>query len=80
MAEGYDDLLATAESRPGGRRPADAGRGAAAPSTCRGWSAPGVRAFHLDEQTRPGGSRKAYVDAALTRSWRLLLDDADGRI
>jgi copper homeostasis protein len=36
----------------------------------------GVRAFHLDEQLRPGGSRKAYVDAALTRSWRLLLDDA----
>src|SRR4051812_39800791 len=28
----------------------------------------GVRAFHVDEQTRPGGSRKAYVDAGLTRS------------
>ena len=39
----------------------------------------GVRAFHVDEQVRPGGSRKAYVDAALTRSWRLLLDDATAR-
>ena len=39
----------------------------------------GVRAFHVDEQTRPGGSRKAYVDAALTRSWRLLLDSAMDR-
>ena len=39
----------------------------------------GVRAFHLDEQLRPGGTRKAYVDAGLTRSWRLLLDDAEER-
>ena len=37
----------------------------------------GVRAFHLDEQLRPGGSRKAYVEAGLTRSWRLLLDNAE---
>ena len=37
----------------------------------------GVRTFHLDEQLRPGGSRKAYVDAGLTRSWRRLLDDDD---
>ena len=33
-----------------------------------------------DEQTRPGGSRKAYVDAGLTRSWRLLLDSSLDRI
>jgi copper homeostasis protein len=40
----------------------------------------GVRAFHVGPQVRPGGSTKAYVDAALTRSWRLLLDDALERI
>jgi copper homeostasis protein len=36
----------------------------------------GVRALHLGRQARPGGSFKAYVDAAHVRSWRLLLDDA----
>lgn len=34
----------------------------------------GVRQFHLDDQVRPGGSRKAYVDEALVGSWRRLLD------
>ncbi len=34
----------------------------------------GVRQYHLDDQVRPGGSRKAYVDEGLVRSWRLLLD------
>ncbi len=33
----------------------------------------GVRQFHVDAQVRPGGSSKAYVDAGLVRSWRLLL-------
>lgn len=35
----------------------------------------GVRQFHLDTQVRPGATPKAYVDAGLVRSWRLLLDD-----
>jgi copper homeostasis protein len=39
----------------------------------------GVRALHLGRQARPGGSFKAYVDAAHVRSWRLLLDDAAER-
>lgn len=39
----------------------------------------GVRCFHVAEQVRPGGSDKAYVDAAHVRSWRLLLDDAVAR-
>ena len=39
----------------------------------------GVRQFHLGRQARPGGSYKAYVDAAHVRSWRLLLDDAVDR-
>jgi len=34
----------------------------------------GVTRFHVGSQVRPGGSYKAYVDAALVRSWRLLLD------
>jgi copper homeostasis protein len=35
----------------------------------------GVRQFHLGSQARPGGSHKAYVDAAHVRSFRLLVDD-----
>lgn len=34
----------------------------------------GVRAFHVADQVRPGGSHKAYVDEALVRSWRRLID------
>ncbi len=78
MAEGYDDLLATAEKdravaallMPGGGLLAEH-----VPWLVRA----GVRAFHVDEQVRPGGSRKAYVDAGLARSWRRLLDGAGER-
>ena len=75
MGEGYDDLLATAESDPAIAALLMPGGGLLAehvPWLVRA----GVRAFHLGPQVRPGGSRKAYVDAGLTRSWRLLLDDA----
>ncbi len=34
----------------------------------------GVRQLQLEHQARPTGSLKAYVDAALVRSWRELLD------
>lgn len=34
----------------------------------------GVRQFHVADQVRPGGSRKAYVDEGLVRSWRRLID------
>lgn len=79
MVEGYDDLLATAESDPAIARLLMPGGGLLAehvPWLVRA----GVRAFHLGPQVRPGGSAKAYVDAALTRSWRLLLDDALERV
>lgn len=79
LGEGYDDLLATAESDPAVARLLMPGGGLLAehvPWLVR----TGVRAFHLGPQVRPGGSAKAYVDAALTRSWRLLLDDAMERI
>jgi copper homeostasis protein len=79
MAEGYDDLLATAETDPAIAALLMPGGGLLAehvPWLVR----TGVRAFHVGPQVRPGGSRRAYVDAALTRSWRLLLDDAMDRI
>ena len=79
MSEGYDDLLATAESDPAIARLLMPGGGLLAehvPWLVRA----GVRAFHLGPQLRPGGSPRAYVDTALTRSWRLLLDDATERI
>ncbi len=78
MIEGYDELLATAETDPAVAALLMPGGGLVAehvPWLLRA----GVRAFHLDEQLRPGGSRKAYVDAGLTRSWRLLLDDTRER-
>ena len=34
----------------------------------------GVRQFHLDDQVRPLGSRKAYVDEGLVHTWRTLVD------
>jgi copper homeostasis protein len=40
----------------------------------------GVRQVQIGEQARPGGSAKAYVDAALVRSWRTLVDDAVDRL
>src|SRR4051794_20387887 len=79
MGEGYDDLLATAEADPAVAALLMPGGGLLAehvPWLVRA----GVRAFHVDEQTRPGSSLKAYVDAGLTRSWRLLLDSALYRI
>ena len=79
LGEGYDDLLATAESDPAIARLLMPGGGLLAehvPWLVRA----GVRAFHLGTQVRPGASTRAYVDAALTRSWRLLLDSATERI
>jgi copper homeostasis protein len=79
MREGYDDLLATAESDPAIAALLMPGGGLLAehvPWLVRA----GVRAVHLDEQLRPGGSRRAYLDAGLTRSWRLLLDSAMERL
>ncbi|NYD40658.1 copper homeostasis protein CutC [Nocardioides panaciterrulae] len=75
MSVGYDDLLATAASAPGIARLLLPGGGLLAehvPWLVRA----GVRQLHLGPQARPGGSRKAYVDASHVRSWRLLADDA----
>lgn len=79
MDEGYDDLLALAGSDPAVAALVVAGDGLIAeqvPWLVRA----GVRTLHLGAQARPGGSDKAYVDAELVRSWRLLLDDAVDRV
>lgn len=78
MGVGYDELLATLDADPGVARLLMPGGGLAAehvPWLVRA----GVGQFHLGPQARPGGSSRAYVDAAHVRSWRLLLDDARGR-
>jgi copper homeostasis protein len=79
MGDGYDDLLVLVESDPAIAALAMPGGGLLAehvPWLLRA----GVRAFHLGPQVRPGGSAKAYVDADLVRSWRLLADDAAARL
>jgi copper homeostasis protein len=73
LSVGYDDLLALAESTPGVARllmPSGGLLAEQVPWFVRA----GVTRFHVGSQVRPGGSHKAYVDAALVRSWRLLLD------
>jgi len=74
LAVGYDDLLSLAGDPEVARLVMPAAGLAAehVPWFVRA----GVRQFHLGPQARPGGSAKAYIDAALVRSWRLLLDDA----
>lgn len=74
LAVGFDDLLAHVAD-PAVARLAMPAAGLAAEHVP--WFArAGVRQFHLGPQARPGGSAKAYVDAGLVRSWRLLVDDA----
>jgi copper homeostasis protein len=78
LGEGYEELLAAAQSDPGIAGLLMPGAGLLAehvPWFVRA----GVRAFHLGPQVRPGGSPKAYVAAELVRSWRLLLDDSLAR-
>ncbi|WP_109509801.1 copper homeostasis protein CutC [Nocardioides speluncae] len=79
LDSGYDDLLALAQSGPEIARLLMPGGGLRAEQVP--WFArAGVRQFQVDVQTRPSGSLKAYVDAGHVRSWRLLVDDAVGRV
>ena len=76
---GFDDLLDLARGDAGVARllmPGGGLLGEHVPWFVRA----GVRAFHLGPQARPGGTWKSYVDAGHVRSWRLLLDDAVGRV
>jgi copper homeostasis protein len=71
MSAGFDDLLAVISAdiaalvMPGG--------GLAAEHVPWLLQA-GVQQLHLGGQVRPGGSARAYVDAAYVRSWRSLVD------
>lgn len=73
LAQGYDDLLARA-----GRDPAVARlllpTGGLTAEQVPWLARAGVTQFRVGAQVRPGGSARAYVDAGLVRSWRLLLD------
>ncbi|QCW51753.1 copper homeostasis protein CutC [Nocardioides dongxiaopingii] len=75
LDHGYDDLLALAAADPAVARLLMPAGGLAAEQVP--WFVrAGVRQFHVGPQVRPGGSDRAYVDAGLVRSWRLLLDSA----
>jgi copper homeostasis protein len=79
LESGFDDLVDRAVADPDVARLLLAGGGLKAehvPWLLRS----GVRQFHVGGSVRPGGSwDKAYVDAGLVRSWRMLLDDAADR-
>lgn len=78
LSHGYDELLTLAESDAGVASLLVAAGGLTAEQVP--WFARvGVRQFHIAEQARPGGSAKAYVDAALVRSWQRLVDSATAR-
>jgi copper homeostasis protein len=74
LEHGYDDLLALADGSPAVARVLMAA-GGLRPEHVPWLARAGVRQFQVEEQVRPGGSPRAYVDAGLVRSWRLLLDD-----
>jgi copper homeostasis protein len=79
LGHGYDDLLALAESDAviaGLLMPA----GGLVAEQVPWFARAGVRQFHIGTQARPGGSPRAYVEAGLVRSWRLLVDDAVDRL
>ncbi|WP_148611461.1 copper homeostasis protein CutC [Nocardioides rubriscoriae] len=73
LAQGYDDLLALAGRDPDVARlllPTGGLSAEQVPWLVRA----GVGQLQVGAQVRPGGAANAYVDAALVRSWRLLLD------
>ncbi len=75
VASGLDELCSRAAGDATAARLIMAGGGLEADHVP--WLArAGVRQFHVGSRVRPGGSWKAYVDAALVRSWRILIDDA----
>jgi len=78
LSHGYDDLLALVDGSPAVARVLMAA-GGLRPEHVPWLAGAGVRQFQVDEQVRPGGSARAYVDAGLVRSWRLLLDDVVAR-
>lgn len=75
VSHGLDEVCRRAADSPEAARLIMAGGGLAADHVP--WLArAGVSKFHVGGKVRPGGSWKAYVDAALVRSWRTLVEDA----
>lgn len=70
---GLDELLARAKGNRWAASVLMAG-GGLRPDHVPWLARAGVRAFHIGAPARPGGSFKAYVDEALVRSWRRLID------
>ncbi|HOC13920.1 MAG TPA: copper homeostasis protein CutC [Propionicimonas sp.] len=73
VEHGLSDLLARAKADPWAASVIMAG-GGLHPDHVPWLARAGVRAFHIGKAARPGGSFKAYVDEALVRSWRSLVD------
>ncbi|MGA8845817.1 MAG: copper homeostasis protein CutC, partial [Nocardioides sp.] len=74
LEQGFDDALELLSSSPA-VAPLLLAAGGLLPEHVPWLARAGVRQFQVGEQVRPGGSERAYVDAALVRSWRLLLTD-----
>lgn len=73
LEHGLDDLLARLANDPT-LAPLIVADGDLHPDQVPWLGRRGVRQYHVADQVRPGGSHRAYVDEALVRSWRLLLD------
>lgn len=74
VEHGLSELLSRAKSDPRVAQLMMAG-GGLHPDHVPWLARAGVMAFHIGKPARPGGSYKAYVDEALVRSWRSLIDD-----
>lgn len=74
LEHGLDDLVRRARANPQVARLVMAD-GDLRPEHVPWLARAGVRQFHVENQVRPRGSLKAYVDEALVRSWRRLVDD-----
>ncbi|MFV0451593.1 MAG: copper homeostasis protein CutC [Propioniciclava sp.] len=78
LEHGLDDLLRRARSTPAAAALMIAD-GQLRPEQVPWLVRAGVSQFHLDDQVRPGGSERAYVDERLVGSWRRLIDAESGR-